>query len=183
MSPIGNPQNLLIALEGPVPSPFVNFFKALALPTVVNLFLAYGVLRIMWPSAFHGTTLVHNPVVIEDPDLARLARLALLLLLGLVVVKVVVVLAVPVEFPMSAIAIAASLPLLIFSRRRFELLRRVDWHTLLFFAAMFILMASVWQTGVLQKLTVQWQVDLTSLPYILGFSLVLSQFISNVPLV
>ncbi len=184
LSPIGNPQNLLIAVDGPVPSSFVTFLQALALPTLLNLLLAYVVLRIMWPTAFHATTLVHSEVVIRDHALARLARLALFLLLGLIALRIAcVALAVPLEFRLSYLAMAAALPLLVLSRRRVELLRRVDWSTLLFFASMFILMASVWQTGVFQGWTADLQMDLTSLPSILGLSIVLSQLISNVPLV
>jgi len=184
LSPIGNPQNLLIAVDGPVPSPFLTFLQALAFPTLLNLVLAYGVLRVMWPTAFHATTLVHSVVAIRDHALARLARLALFLLLGLIAVKIVcVVLAVPLEFRLSYLAMAAALPLLVFSRRRLELLRRVDWSTLLFFASMFVLMASVWQTGVFRDWTAYLQMDLTSLSSILGLSIVLSQLISNVPLV
>jgi Na+/H+ antiporter NhaD/arsenite permease-like protein len=184
LSPIGNPQNLLIAVDGPVPSPFLTFLQALALPTLLNLVLAYVVLRVMWPTSFHATTLVHSTVTISDHALARLARLALFLLLGLIALKIAcVVLAVPLEFRLSHLAMAAALPLLVFSRRRLELLRQVDWPTLLFFASMFILMASVWQTGVFQGLTAHLQMDLTSLPSILGLSIVLSQLISNVPLV
>ena len=45
MSPIGNPQNLLIAINGNLPSPFVNFFFLLALPTLINLLLAFFLLK------------------------------------------------------------------------------------------------------------------------------------------
>ena len=184
LSPIGNPQNLLIAVGGPVPSPFLTFLQALAPPTLLNLVLAYVVLRVMWPTAFHATTLVHSAVVITDPALARLARMALFLLLGLIAVKIAcVALAVPLDFRLSYLAMAAAFPLLAFSRRRLDLLRQVDWSTLLFFAAMFILMASVWQTGVFQDWTAHLRIDLTSVPSILGLSIVLSQLISNVPLV
>lgn len=184
LSPIGNPQNLLIAIEGPVPSPFLTFLQTLALPTLLNLVLAYGVLRVMWPTAFHATTLVHSTVEIRDTALARLARVALFLLVGLIALKIVcVALAVPLELRLSYLAMAAALPILVCSRRRLELLKQVDWPTLLFFAGMFVLMASVWQTEALQGLTTYWQMDLTSLPSILGFSIVLSQLISNVPLV
>ena len=37
-SPIGNPQNLLIALKA-VEDPFINFLKVLLLPTIINLFV------------------------------------------------------------------------------------------------------------------------------------------------
>jgi Na+/H+ antiporter NhaD/arsenite permease-like protein len=169
LSPIGNPQNLLIAIDGPVPSPFLTFFQALALPTLLNLMVAYVVLRVMWPTAFHATALVHSEVTIRDPALARLIRLALVSVFGLLGVKMIcVALAVPLEFRLSYLAMAAALPLLVFSQRRLELVRQVDWPTLLFFASMFVLMASVWQTGVLQSWTAHLQMDFTSLPSILG---------------
>ncbi len=38
-SPIGNPQNLLIAINSKIYSPFVSFFIYLLPPTVVNLFI------------------------------------------------------------------------------------------------------------------------------------------------
>ncbi|MDQ1312928.1 MAG: hypothetical protein QG605_1467, partial [Euryarchaeota archaeon] len=40
MSPIGNPQNLLIAINGSLTNPFLVFFQYLFIPTVANLFLA-----------------------------------------------------------------------------------------------------------------------------------------------
>jgi Na+/H+ antiporter NhaD/arsenite permease-like protein len=52
--------------------------------------------------------------------------------------------------PLSAVALAGALPILLFSPRRWHVLRSIDWSTLVFFAAMFVLMASVWQTGALQ---------------------------------
>ena len=153
LSPIGNPQNLLIAIEGPVPSPFLTFLHALALPTLLNLIVAYVVMRMMWPTAFHATTLVHSAVAVRDPALAGLARLALFLLLGLIALKIVsVALAVPLEFRLSYLAMAAALPLLVFSRRRLELLRQVDWPTLVFFAAMFVLMTTCLADGSLKGL-------------------------------
>lgn len=41
MSPIGNPQNLLIAIKGEMASPFFEFFKHLAVPTLLNLGIVY----------------------------------------------------------------------------------------------------------------------------------------------
>ncbi|MEM1243833.1 MAG: SLC13 family permease, partial [Pseudomonadota bacterium] len=39
-TPIGNPQNLLIASQG-MPDPFINFFRYLTLPTLINLLILY----------------------------------------------------------------------------------------------------------------------------------------------
>jgi Na+/H+ antiporter NhaD/arsenite permease-like protein len=46
MSPIGNPQNLSIALNGKIGNPFITLFKFLLIPTIINLFLAYILLKI-----------------------------------------------------------------------------------------------------------------------------------------
>lgn len=119
----------------------------------------------------------------ESGYLARLARLALILLAGLILIKIVAGLfSAGSELKLVYITTIAALPILIFSPRRFELIRKVDWHTLIFFAAMFVLMASVWQTGFSQSLIARLQLNLRSLPVIVVVSVLLSQFISNVPL-
>src|ERR671929_847390 len=44
MTPIGNPQNLLIALQSGIPLPFTDFILYLSIPTMVNLFVTYFLL-------------------------------------------------------------------------------------------------------------------------------------------
>jgi Na+/H+ antiporter NhaD/arsenite permease-like protein len=46
MTPIGNPQNLLIAIQSGISIPFVTFIKFLGIPTVVNLVLTYFILKL-----------------------------------------------------------------------------------------------------------------------------------------
>jgi Na+/H+ antiporter NhaD/arsenite permease-like protein len=46
MTPIGNPQNLLIALQSGIPLPFITFIKILGIPTIINLFVTYFILKI-----------------------------------------------------------------------------------------------------------------------------------------
>jgi Na+/H+ antiporter NhaD/arsenite permease-like protein len=87
------------------------------------------------------------------------------------------------DVPLSAVALAGALPILLFSPRRWHVLRSIDWSTLVFFAAMFVLMASVWQTGALQRLGAGWAPQLAGPSGVLGVSVLLSQLISNVPLV
>ncbi len=48
MSPIGNPQNLLIAIHGNVGNSFITFFKFLAIPTLFNLLIAFLILKIFF---------------------------------------------------------------------------------------------------------------------------------------
>jgi Na+/H+ antiporter NhaD/arsenite permease-like protein len=86
-------------------------------------------------------------------------------------------------FGLTEIALLSALPILVFSPRRIELARKVDWRTLVFFASMFILMESVWNAGLFQQAINGSSLEATSVPVILATSALLSQFISNVPFV
>lgn len=179
-SPIGNPQNLLVAINGGLASPFLAFLRHLALPTVLNLFIAYALLKIFYRRAFTAAVLNHCEEPISDPRLALLSRISLIVILVLIAAKIIAVFA-GVEFRLTYIALAAALPIILFSPQRFSVVRHIDWTTLVFFAAMFVLMQSVWDTGFFQA-AAQGR-DLTGIPMILGASIVLSQLISNVPFV
>ena len=185
MSPIGNPQNFLIATQGGLPAPFQTYFEALAVPTLINLWLTYMVLRMVYRQEFiDGMPLTHNPIKLLDKQLAKLARASLFLLITLSTLKIMLAnMHSSIRIELSDIAIIAALPPILFSSTRLQILKSVDWSTLLFFAAMFVLMASVWQTGYMQQWVNALQIDLTSVPAIMILSATLSQLISNVPLV
>lgn len=184
MSPIGNPQNLLIATRGNVADPFMTFLYALGVPTLLNLLLAFVALRLFFRHEFRGAALVHQPAAVSDPALARLARISLSVILALIAAKILVAaVGSGLDFPLSYIALAGALPLLIFSRQRLSLLRQMDWGTLVFFAAMFVLMASVWHSGFFQSRMADLDLDLRAMPVVITVSMALSQLISNVPLV
>ena len=59
LSPIGNPQNLLIALNSGISNPFVTCLRYLALPTLVNMLVAFAMLRI-FTLAFSTEELLHR---------------------------------------------------------------------------------------------------------------------------
>lgn len=185
MSPIGNPQNLLIAINGDFSNPFLTFVEYLFIPTVANLFLAYLLLRIFYKREFLNRpqlNQVQEPV--EDEKLALFSEASFILLIALVVIKIAMVLmGYGASFRLTYIALISSLPILIFSQRRMEVIRNIDWHTLAFFASMFVLMASVWQSGVLQSAIDGHGLNVTQVPMILALSVILSQLVSNVPFV
>ncbi len=219
MSPIGNPQNLLIAVNAGLSNPFLTFLQYLLLPTVVNLLLAYLLLRVFYREYFqrvyehvnndeYKTINIHNTININnninthnnitahdgriiperqnvaDPDLASLSRTSFLLLFALIIAKIAfVLLGAGEQFHLTYIATVSALPILLFSRRRVEIARDIDWCTLVFFASMFVLMESVWKSGLIQQAISCGQTDFSSIPAILAFSVLLSQIISNVPFV
>ncbi len=184
MSPIGNPQNLLIAIDGDVPNPFVTFLKYLAVPTIVNLAAAYFILKIYYKRHFNIRNIVVSPEPIIDKGLAKLCRISLVLLISLVLIKIAIVSAgVQIDFRLTYIALASALPIIIFSPKRLKIIRRIDWYTMIFFAAMFILMASVWESGFFQEQLESINLNLASVSVIMIVAVIISQFVSNVPLV
>jgi len=184
MSPIGNPQNLLIAISGNVLNPFITFFKDIAVPTLINLFLAYVLLRLFYKDNFQNNSLSHFQEPVKDYKLAFLSKVALVLIIILVMAKTITaILGVGIDFRLTYIALTSALPIIVFSQKRFKIIKNIDWHTLIFFAAMFVLMESVWNSGFFQAVIKRLNINITSIPIILTVSIILSQLISNVPFV
>lgn len=69
-SPVGNPQNLLVAVNGGIPSPFVTFGTYLLLPTLISLLVAYLVaylvLRLAYRGEFEPGKSVDGPAKVHD---------------------------------------------------------------------------------------------------------------------
>lgn len=184
MSPVGNPQNLLIALHGGIENPFITFFRYLFIPTMINLAVAWLMLRIVYRKAFRPQAISVSPEPVTDAKLARVAGISLGILVFLILVKIILVCTgVNIDFRLTWIALGSALPVILFSKKRLTIVKNIDWSTLVFFAAMFILMASVWNTGYIRDAMDTMDLDISSGGTIMGISILLSQLISNVPLV
>ncbi len=182
VSPIGNPQNFLVTTYWNPPEPFVSFATGLLVPTIISLGLVVLLMRSRWMMIDRGT-FNHPGIPVEhDTGLFRVTQISLLILFSLIGIRIVgsFFREVPL-FPLWAIAISAALPILILTKRRAMIVRQIDWRTLIFFAAMFVLMQSVYDSGWFQS-SVPFT-DLTTIPLILTVSIILSQLISNVPFV
>jgi Na+/H+ antiporter NhaD/arsenite permease-like protein len=184
MSPIGNPQNLLIAINGNVSNPFVTFLEHLFVPTMINLLAAYFLLKLFYKNQFIRKRLNSAEERVKDPRLAFACKISLSIVAILIVVKIALVsLNVDLDLRLTYIALIAALPVVLIGNDRVRLIRNIDWSTLIFFAAMFVLMGSVWQTGFFQSMITGSNVELSSVPVIFTISISLSQLISNVPFV
>ena len=183
-SPIGNPQNLLIASSGFVKAPFATFFSRLLIPTLINLFVTYLVLRLFFRSEFHNKRLIHSHIRIKDKELARLCNLSLALLGILILFYVVIeIFSFMHGLSFAYIAVISALPIVLFSKQRFSIVKQIDWSTIVFFMALFVLVGSVWQSDFFQYATNSLHLDLGYVPTVLLSSVIGSQFISNVPMV
>jgi Na+/H+ antiporter NhaD/arsenite permease-like protein len=182
MSPIGNPQNLLIALGGGVVNPFVTFFEYLAIPTIINLFLAFLILRIFFRDEFKDGELNHHDEPVTDSRLALLCKVSIALIIALIALKVALILSGSgIDIRLTYIAIIAAAPIVFFSKKRAGVVKNADWKTLVFFASMFVLMQAVWNSQFFQNSLAG--TDLSTTPAIMGLSVGVSQLVSNVPFV
>src|SRR5208337_790997 len=136
MSPIGNPQNLLVAINSGMASPFVTFALYLAVPTFASLAAAYVILRLLYRTEFPSQEYASVPAIPRDERLTRLVKISLAIILLLAAANIIASLVsgtMLVTLPL--IAIGAALPILLFSEKRIGILRAIDWCTLVFFAA------------------------------------------------
>ncbi|QSZ66578.1 anion transporter [Methanofollis aquaemaris] len=182
-SPVGNPQNLLVAAHGGFSEPFVQFFIVLAPPTAIALVVVcavlYGAARDEW-----GRPCGRAPVSpAGDHALVGLLRLSLLTVVLILTVRAFIShVFLGVAIPLAAVAASASIPFLL-SRWRTALLHRVDWPTLVFFAAMFVVMEGVRESGALEEVFGWGDPATLGVPAIIATGMIASQIISNVPFV
>ena len=195
MTPIGAPPNLLIAIEG-LNGSFVPFLVWMVFPAVIGLVIVYFSVSFSLkfkksaplpaaapvPEVF-GIVQTKDNFIFENKEqtsLLFLTKLSLILVFLTVLIYIGFSLS-GNSFPIVVIAFAGALPLLLFSNKRFELIKKVDWLTLLFFISMFVLIESVSMTGFFENFIPD-NFE-SSVPVLYSTSLLLSQFISNVPYV
>lgn len=195
LSPIGNPQNLLVALDSGMAAPFAEFLLYLAVPTLVALFAVYFICKFLYRKDLarveYGQmqrSLDEPSSAISDWGLAKLsARVLLVLVFGFALVEIFPELQ-EAGLTLNVLALIAGIALLAITPRRLALLRSMNWGILIFFGGMFVVMRGVWDSGIggallsavpppLPNNSVQ------STASIMISSTLLSQILSNVPFV
>lgn len=182
ISPIGNPQNLIIATNKNFHQPFYYFLKYLFIPTIVNFLILFLLLKFFFKNEFKNFNLDHIEPKIEKNSLIFLSQISLTLVIFLIFLKIVIILFhIPYDFDLVYIAVIGALPILLFSKKRWQILKKIDWYTIVFFISMFILMQAVWNSNFFQNYIHFF--DFHNLVNLSIISILLSQIISNVPLV
>jgi Na+/H+ antiporter NhaD/arsenite permease-like protein len=184
LSPIGNPQNLLIAVKSEMENPFVVFLRYLFFPTVISMLASYLVLRILFSREFRKKITRIEAISLKDPPLARLCNISIGIVIALITIKSLLFLTpLHINLRLTFISIGAAIPILMFSPKRTIILKRTDYKTLVFFASMFVVMQAVWNSGFIQTIIYRGGFNLLNKNTIIIISVVLSQILSNVPLV
>lgn len=188
MTPIGNPQNLLIAIESGISAPFIHFIEILTIPTIINLMVTPIIVMKMYniDNRNINIVIIHHEHLRNRRDATIAGIFLAIAIIALIVNDFLHLLGLGgiehrgfIPFVIAAIAYILS------SNPR-ETLSRVDWSTIVFFITMFITMDGIWRSGLLQML----------LPYFIPSkngnifleyisititSLLFSQVLSNVP--
>lgn len=194
MTPIGNPQNLLIAVQSGISLPFTNFIKFLAIPTIINLFLTYFILKIYFKKDllqvsdnFQKNSMMQN-VTIENPRLARISIIVLMLTIAGFFISEILHFLHIFDISISIVALTGASVIYIVSNHRREIIKSVNYPILVLFAAMFIVTSALWSSGAVSLFIKYLPIPnpndvIQSTAVISVYSVTLSQILSNVPFV
>lgn len=194
VTPMGNPQNLLVAVSSGLKEPVLQFAYYLLIPIVIDLILTALLLRYLFRRDLDPVELKRPEVTgrvepLRDGGLARKAA-------GVVGATMVAIIGVNVlgavgfesPFGISEVAFLGAVLLLAISGKSREILAAFDWGVLVLFAGLFVLMQAVSDNGIIGVLATHLPALSTADPSssaasIITSSVVLSQVLSNVPMV
>jgi len=187
LTPIGNPQNMLIAVESGMPQPFLYYVYYLLPSTLINIGILSGFVYLVFRKdlkAMKGAPPGDEPPC--DRRLSLLSRAALALAVGgMVAVNVLSLVGLSYDIGISEVALAAAAFLLLASKRRSEILAKVDWGVLVMFAGLFVFTRGIYNGGLVDLIKPIFGsfTGLELLLFIVVSSVAISQIVSNVPLV
>ncbi len=189
MSPIGNPQNMLIISESGVDAPFIYFGIFLVIPTLINLYLVALIIAKVYHIKKKKIELRVIPIeAIKNKKNAMISLFFIVLTtITFIVNDILTILNYPHITHIGFIPfVYASVMYLLVTDRR-EILSRVDWSTILFFLGMFITMDGIWRSGLFQAaldyIVLNVNDYINTILVVSFISLSLSQLLSNVPMV
>ncbi|MHB8351415.1 MAG: ArsB/NhaD family transporter [Thermoplasmata archaeon] len=196
--PVGNPQNILVALDSGLAAPTTAFLHYLLVPTIVNLLL--GGLYLRWAFRAHWTT-GPGPSTPPFPRIpfwppgsvgSRILRFPVLLVfpvtMAVLIGSSLYASAVgTTAWPLDVVALAGALAVVLLRPDRIRMYRRINVSVLLLFVGLFIVVAGADRAGILGLFQSILPVagpgrgTASIVGSILGSSLVGSQAVSNVP--
>ena len=135
---VGNPQNMIIGHFSHIP--FSEFARSLAPAAIIGLAINFGILRFCFRNVLRAA------VIIREPDVVLKLDRALLALVCIVFVSTFVCFFAGLNLAWTALA-GAALVMVLGRRDTHEVLKLVDWHLLVFFAALFVVVEGLSDTG------------------------------------
>ncbi len=192
-TPVGNPQNLLIALSSGIPNPFFSFLYYLLPPTLVCILVTYLILRVFYRKDLAMARLdglnEEPKKAIKDARLARISAYTILIVIaGFFIVGTTRLLGFDSNANLGTVALLGATIIYLVSSRRREILASIDWGIIIFFISLFIVTEAFWRSNLLQTFMTYFPGPLqtnqgVTLGVVITSSVVISQFLSNVPFV
>jgi Na+/H+ antiporter NhaD/arsenite permease-like protein len=192
MTPMGNPQNLLISLHSGMEFPLLNFLRYLFLPTIACLVCTYFIIQLYYKKEFSTATIpniIAQDRITLDADLATKSSILIILtVIGFFAIGIVKLFGISTALNFSHVAVFGGIALLVISRKKKQVIRGINWQILVFFVAMFVFVQGLADGGMIelfQKIPPfnDTRDSLISSINIIGTSIVTSQLVSNVPFV
>jgi Na+/H+ antiporter NhaD/arsenite permease-like protein len=196
MTPIGNPQNLLIAIQSGISTPFITFLMYLTVPTLVNLFVTYFILRVYYRREITSEHIISSieiaekvPQHVYEPRLAKISITILLVTIAGFIISEILHFLDIFNFSLSTVAMLGATAIYALSRERMEIVKMVDYSVLVFFGSMFVVTSALWSSGAVSILFTNYipspnPNDLVQSTTVISVaSIGISQILSNVPFV
>ncbi len=182
MAITGNPQNMLIGVNSGIG--YAEFLWRLAPVALLSMFLIVWVVRWVYPSAFKEK----KPIVFYHDENSREFNYNYSSMKYSVPVFLLVILLFftgdffNLSIPMIAL-LGGSLILLVGKIKPSQVIEKVDWVLLLFFASLFIVVEGLEHAGLLSRYidAALLSEDLSGVGMIHALSLIMTQIVSNVP--
>jgi Na+/H+ antiporter NhaD/arsenite permease-like protein len=150
---VGDPPNIIIASRAGLS--YNDFLVHLAPFVVLALVVFIGLCRILFRSAFrYDPQRAAQIAALRERDAIRDGRLLVVSLAVLTLVTVAFVLHTALHLEPAVVAIIGGLLLLVLSRLDTqEVVKDVEWPTLVFFAGLFVMVGSLVNTGVIEEVS------------------------------
>ncbi|MDD2256177.1 MAG: SLC13 family permease [Bacteroidales bacterium] len=177
MTMTGNPQNMLIGMASGMS--YTQFLLHLLPIAFLGMFCILWLMRLLYPTQFRNK----DRLSIPETAVKRLSEMwRSLFVFALVVAGFFFGKILGFSIPLVALG-GAALILLLGKTKPSQVIQKVDWVLLLFFGALFVVVGSFEQTGLLQPLLGAdlFPDSMQGLASLHIVSLGLSQFVSNVP--
>jgi Na+/H+ antiporter NhaD/arsenite permease-like protein len=176
---VGNPQNMIIGHFSRIP--FSEFAGSLAPAAVVGLVINFGIINFGFRNVLRSASISQESHVVQTLDRGLFA------IVCIIFVSIFACFLAGLNLAWTALA-GAALVMVLARRDTHEVLKLVDWHLLVFFAALFVVVEGLSDTGlpdaIYRHLQPMFGVHATTQAWNLTwFSVAGSNIFSNVPFV
>jgi Na+/H+ antiporter NhaD/arsenite permease-like protein len=135
---VGNPQNMIIGHFSHIS--FSEFARSLAPAAIVGLAINFGIVSLGFHNVLRGVVISREPHAIPKVDRGLFA------IVCVVFVSIFACFFAGLNLAWTALA-GAALVMVVARRDTHEVLKLVDWHLLVFFAALFVVVEGLSDTG------------------------------------